>query len=890
VGISTPPEAVAGESRSIGSELRTRLRDPLVMAGIPVAAVMCLLRYFGLVAAIPYWAIVLVIFIAQAVSLLSAAAWLNRPYGWRLTAYVAANFGAIGIVAYSTGWGPILSLGFVFGAASTFEIAGSKATKRALFWTALYMALGQLAIWRGFAPSLIPQPRVDGLAVLCLAGVLLIIALIGRFTSVRELVEADLRHVARRFEALVKHASDIIIVVGEDGQVDYASPAFERILGRSREEFGARPAVELMHPDEVEAVGLALTDSDPEGGNKIELRLQHASGTWLWFESTVTNRSDDPDVRGIVANLHDITDSKLANEALREAHERFHSAFEHAPIGMAITDTDGVMIRGNPAFGRILGVRAEDLEGQHVESFTHPDDRELSRASMARIASGETDTYRIEKRYCHADGHDVWASLNVSCVRDHHGKAMYLIGQIEDVTESRALRERLAQAAIRDPLTSLPNRELFMDRLEASLRLAARQGTRVTVMFLDLDRFKLINDSLGHHVGDETLCAVAERLRSVLRESDTLARFGGDEFTVLCPEDHDEQGALKAAERLVKAMADPIVLPSGEIFISFSVGIALSSGDAVSGATLLRNADVAMYQAKDRGPSHIEIYREESESQVITRLRTANELHRALERDELELHYQPIVDLHTETLVGMEALVRWRHPTRGLLCPLEFIPLAEDSGLIVPLGAWVLNEACRQTARWIERIGESPDAARLNIAVNVSVLQLDEPGFPDVVAEALDCSGLVPDRLWLEITESVLMRDPDEAVAVLRELRDLGLHLEIDDFGTGYSSLSNLQRYPVENFKIDRSFVNGMDHDRERAAIVKAIIALGRSLGLSVIAEGVERTAEAVQLQSFGCYLAQGYLYGRPLPASALGYFPSADLGSWGAIVTPVAS
>jgi diguanylate cyclase (GGDEF)-like protein/PAS domain S-box-containing protein len=860
------------------------------MAGAPVAAIFCLLRYLGLIASIPYWSIILVVVIAQAISVLSAAAWLSRPFGSRLTVYVAGNLGAIGIVAYMTGWGPILSLGFVFGAASAFELAGSTATKRCLFWTAVSMCLGQLAIWTGIAPSLIPQPRVDGLAVLCLAGVLLIIALLGRTTASREVVEVDLRHVARRFEELVKHASDIIIVVGQDGRVDYASPAFERILGRSREEFGARLAVELIHPDDVAAMPGALVDWDPEGGRRLELRLQHADGSWRWFEATVTNRHDDPDVRGMVANLHDVTESKLANEALREASERFHSAFEHAPIGMVIADTDGLMIRANPAFGRILGIRAEDLGGQNVEAFTHPDDRELSRASMASIVAGETDTYRIEKRYCHADGHDVWASLNVSCVRDHQGKALYFIGQIEDVTESRALRERLAQAAIRDPLTSLPNRELFMDRLEASLRLAAREGTRVAVMFLDLDRFKLINDSLGHHVGDQTLCAVADRLRSVMRESDTLARFGGDEFTILCPDDHDEHRALQVAERLVNAMAEPIVLQSGEIFVSFSVGIALSSGDTVSGATLLRNADVAMYQAKDRGPSHVELYREERESQVITRLRTANELHRALEREELELHYQPIVDLHTETLVGMEALVRWRHPTRGLLSPLEFIPLAEDSGLIAPLGTWVLNEACRQTATWLERLGESFDAARMNISVNVSALQLAEPGFPDLVAQALDRSGLVPDRLWLEITESVLMRDPDETVSVLRELRDLGLHLEIDDFGTGYSSLSQLRRFPVESFKIDRSFVNGMDQDPERTAIVKAVIALGRSLGLSVIAEGVERTAEAAKLQALGCYLAQGYLYGRPLPASALGCLPATDLASWNTAATPVAS
>ena len=884
----SPIGAVDQGSQPFGSRLKAQVLDPVALAGPPVAAVLCLLRYGGLIAPIPYWVIVLVVLFAQAISLLAAAVWLNRPEGWRLTAYVGAVMGVIGVVAYSTGWGLILSLGFILGAASILETLGSKATKPALIWTVVYMGIGQLAISLGIAPSLIGQPRVDGLAALCLFGVVLTIALLGRSTSARERVESDLRHSARRFEALVRHASDIIIVVDEAGQLQYVSPAFERVLGKSREDFGARPAVDLMHPDD-----LARMRSRPSGdssnvdvGQRTELRLQHADGAWRWFEATLTDHRADPDIRGLVSNLHDITDRKHSEEALREAHERFQSAFENAPIGMAMADLDGVILRANPALGRILGRNAGDLRGQNIDAFTHADDRDVSNAEWARLVSGESKSYRIEKRYRHADGHDVWASVNVSGVRDHEGKLLYLIGQVEDVTESRALRERLAQAAIHDPLTSLPNRELFMDRLETSLRLASRDRRCVVVMFLDLDRFKLINDSLGHDVGDQILCAVADRLRSVMLAGDTLARFGGDEFTVLCPAVHDEKGALQVAERLVGAMADPIVLSSGELFVSLSVGMALSGGDTVSGAMLLRNADVAMYQATERGPAHIEIYREANESQVISRLRTSNELHRAIERNELELHYQPVVDLHTETLVGMEALVRWRHPTRGLLTPCEFIPLAEDSGLIAPVGAWVLNEACRQVAEWTARAKSDYDQARLNISVNVSALQLDEPGFPQLVAEAIETSGVLADRLWLEITESALMRDPDDAVLVLQTLRNLGLHLEIDDFGTGYSSLSYLQRLPVETLKIDRSFVDEMDRDAGSVAIVAAIIGLGKSLGLSVIAEGVERAAVAAKLKTLGCYLAQGYLYGAPLPASALGYFPADDLSSWQALLS----
>ena len=429
-----------------------------------------------------------------------------------------------------------------------------------------------------------------------------------------------------------------------------------------------------------------------------------------------------------------------------------------------------------------------------------------------------------------------------------------------------------------------------MDRVEVALRRATRAGHCVAVIFLDLDRFKLINDSLGHDVGDQVLCAVADRLSGVMRASDTLARFGGDEFTVLCDGVHSETDALDAAQRLVLAISQPLLLQSGEVFVSMSAGIALS-GVGESGAAMLRNADVAMYRAKERGPSHTEVYRVDDEQDVVSRLRTSNELHRALERDELELHYQPVVDLESERLVGMEALVRWRHPARGLLLPLEFIPLAEDGGLIVPLGAWVLREACRQATEWqISRTGNGQDETRLNISVNVSAVQLADPGFTRQMAEIIDDSGVDPDHLWLEITESALMRDADEAVRVLQALRELGVHLEIDDFGTGYSSLSRLQHFPVEALKIDRSFVEDLDQRADNAAIVRAIIGLGESLGLAIIAEGVERQSQVARLRVLGCQMAQGYLFGRPISAHDIGAFPTDDLSSWNQPAKSVAS
>ena len=572
---------------------------------------------------------------------------------------------------------------------------------------------------------------------------------------------------------------------------------------------------------------------------------------------------------------------RASEQALVDAEARFRSAFEQAPIGMGLATRDGRILRANRAFGQILGRSSEELAGVPIRDLTHPDDWEANAVQIRALFSGETDHYQMEKRYLHADGHVVWVSVTTSCVRDATGQPVYMIGQIEDITERREMRERLAHAAVHDQLTGLPNRVLFMDRLELSLRRSQRDGNAIALMFLDLDRFKLINDSLGHEVGDRLLQRVSQRLRGALRGSDTLARFGGDEFTVLC-EVKDLAEALEVADRLVTAMQQPLALSGNEMFVSVSIGVAVSADGSDSGAEMLRNADVAMYRAKALGASRIAVYREDDETGTIRRLRTSNELHRALERDELDVYYQPVVDLHNESLVGIEALVRWRHPSRGLLLPAEFIPLAEDSGLIVQLGAWVLDDACRQVADWSRRRSDvGADEFRLNLSINVSAQQVADPSFPARVASALDHSGLDPDRLWLEITESTLMGNTDVTMQALRDLRELGLHLEIDDFGTGYSSLSYLKQFPVETLKVDRSFVDELDHDSGDVAIVRAIIGLGDSLGMSVIAEGVEREAQAQQLKRLGCYLAQGYLFGAPLPASALEPFPTDDLGAW---------
>jgi diguanylate cyclase (GGDEF)-like protein/PAS domain S-box-containing protein len=865
--------------------LRSSALDRTLLSNPPVAAIFCLFRWLHLIAPEPYWLYIAVVVGGGATSVVSSVLWADSRRPWHPSAHIAANTAVIAVVAYSTGWGPILSIGFLFGAAAAIEQFGSRATRPSLIWTAVAVVLGQVAISLDLAPTLIHEPVVHGVAALGLLGALLVTGLLGRASAGRETVEVELRKSERRFKALVSNAADIIVVTDQAGMMQYVSPAFERILGRAADPYKDESMGTFVHPDDLSRIADEFPPllADPTRVMSTVLRGQDIHGRWRHFETTVTNHLDDPDVCGIVGNLHDITE-------LREAHERFRSAFEHAPIGMGMSDLEGRIIQTNAAYGKILGRPAEDLAGMTISDLTHPDDREWSSAELRDFVSGGSDTYQSEKRYVHSDGHAVWASLSISCVRDDERRPLYLIGQAEDITERRELRERLAYAAIHDPLTGLPNRELFMDRVEVALRRAARGKKAVAVIFLDLDRFKLINDSLGHDVGDQVLRAVADRLSGEMRTTDTLARFGGDEFTILCEDVDDEGDALEVTQRLVVAMSYPLALPGGEVFVSMSVGIALS-GSGESGAALLRNADVAMYRAKERGPSHSQVYEVDDEQNVVSRLRTSNELHRALERQELELHYQPVVDLHTQSLVGMEALVRWRHPTRGLLLPHEFIPLAEDSGLIVPVGAWVLKEACRQATEWKAiRTENGQDNARLNISVNVSAVQLADPGFPRQVAEAIQVSGIDPDQLWLEITESALMRDADDAVVVLQAFRELGLHVEIDDFGTGYSSLSYLQRFPVETLKIDRSFVEDLDQRSDNAAIVRAIIGLGDSLGLSIIAEGVERQSQVARLQVLGCHLAQGFLFGRPLPARALGTFPADDLSSWNRLAESAAS
>ncbi|HLX87020.1 MAG TPA: EAL domain-containing protein [Acidimicrobiales bacterium] len=718
---------------TFGRRFLTRLVDPANLTTIPVAAVFCLLRPVGLIAHIPYVTVVALLLAADLINTVAVAALPETPTGWRLTCRIGVEMAVIAAVVYGIGWGPLLAVGFVFGAADAMRASDSRAARQAVVFTVLFIGLGQLAIFLGLAPTLVRQPLVHGLGILGALGAVVTIKVIEWFAAAREAGEA-------RFSTLVQHASDIVVVVDSNRCFSWVSPSFTRSLGWSVQDFEKRPAGELLHPDDHQKLFLqAASNRDGMKLLRSEIRLRHADGSWRWFDATVTDHLSDPRVNGVVANLHDVTERRELEDELR--HQAFH-----------------------------------------------------------------------------------------------------------------------------DSLTGLANRALFTDRLEHALSRQLRSVGALAVLLVDLDDFKAINDSLGHGAGDALLTQASARLESLVRGSDTVARLGGDEFAILLEDPSEDDGPEQVADRIVAAFAEPIVVEDRPLALSASVGVALRS-PGTSADELVRNADVAMYVAKASGKGRSVSF--ESGMHVATqrRLELKNGLLEAINSgDQMELHYQPVVDLRTREAVGVEALLRWNHPRHGLVPPLDFLPLAEESGLIVPLGRWVLREAVTQLSAWR---AAHPELHGLTMSVNVSGRQLDEPRFVDEVRSALEDAQLDPALLVLEITESVLMRDRDDVVALLHELKGLGVGLAIDDFGTGYSSLGYLRSFPVDVLKVDRSFVSGITDQSRQAALAEAVLRMGATLELQTVAEGVELEEQAGQLEHLGCPLAQGFLFARPLPAPA---------------------
>ncbi|HEX5870242.1 MAG TPA: EAL domain-containing protein [Longimicrobium sp.] len=572
--------------------------------------------------------------------------------------------------------------------------------------------------------------------------------------------------------------------------------------------------------------------------------------------------------------LHAPPHAELPPNTLQQREEWFRAVFEGSALGIAVVDLEGHVMEANAAFQRMVGLPLDALRRIPFVTLGHPDERDHGASLYHRLVTGRLSSYQLELRYLRADGGTFPARLTTSLVRDDGGLPRFCVAMVDDLTqrtraeaERDGLEERLRHLALHDPLTGLPNRVLLAERMRAAVDgLAHEPGARCAVLFLDLDRFKNVNDSLGHGVGDELLRQVAGRLAACAGPADTVARFGGDEFIIFLPRAAGREHALAVADQVRKALEAPLELGSYQAYTTATIGIALADG-AGTPDELLRNADMAMYHAKAVG-SVLAVFDGAMHHAVMERLGLETDLRAALAREELQLAFQPIVALATGAVVGAEALVRWDHPLHGHVSPQRFVSLAEDTGLIGALGAWVMGEAARQLAAWR---AELPGAAGLEVSVNVSPRQLRDPGLVEAVASTLGEHGLPPAALKLELTESSLVEDPVTAAGVLRALKRREVQVYLDDFGTGYSSLSSLHRLPLDALKIDRSFVSEMDGSStgayRGAEIVRTIVAMARSLGVRVVAEGVETREQLAALRALGCDYAQGFLISPPLPA-----------------------
>jgi len=679
----------------------------------------------------------------------------------------------------------------------------------------------------------------------------------------RKEAEAAVRANGERLEALLQHVSEAIAIQEADGTVRYISGAVETITGYRPEEVVVPHDTAWVHPadraryERFTRELATTTDTDPT----LEFRYRHADGSWRVMEMIGNNQLANPAIAGIVTTSRDIT-SRVQAEAVQRELATIVTSSQDAIAG---TSLDGMITSWNRGAEVLYGYSAAEVLGQSITCIMPPERAYDFPSLRQRIRQGETitdyDTVRLTKT-----GQRIDVALTLSARTDERGQIIGFSTIARDIRERKRLEDELLHQAVHDNLTGLPNRTLFQDRLTQALARTTRQAGLVAILFLDLDNFKVINDSLGHAAGDQVLVTMATRLATCLRPGDTAARLGGDEFTLLLEDLTDPQEAGSVAQRLLTALQAPMLIGNQELLISASIGVVIANGTDGQAAEMLRRADVAMYHAKHQGKGRVAPYEPLLEAQTWERMRLEQDLRWALERDEFHLVYQPIMEVAGARLFAVEALLRWEHPERGTMAPADFIPLAEETGLILPLGRWVLETACWQARQWQDEMGTR--APRL-LNVNLSVRQLRDPELVAMISTALTRTDLLPERLVLEITESALM--DAYTLGTLHALRSLGVRLGIDDFGTGYSSLSYLQKLPVDFVKIDHSFIDGLGQEADDTIITSGIIGLAHALRLSVIAEGVETLDQLIQLQTLGCNFAQGYYIARPLPGPALG-------------------
>ncbi len=660
-------------------------------------------------------------------------------------------------------------------------------------------------------------------------------------------------------------ATDMLCIAGRDGRIERVNPAFERVLGYGEAELAGRPLFDLFHPEDALAATVEFTKLG-QGLPMVDFaaRCRVKDGGYRSLSWTLMPVGDRAQAVG-----RDLTERRSVEEQLRLAS----TVFETASEAIIVTDPSQRIQKVNHAFTIITGYREEDVVGQTpriLSSGRHePGFYEAMSAMLSTTGHWQGEVWNRRKN---GELYVEW--LNFAAVRDAGGRIVNFVGVFSDITRRKQDEERIRYQANYDALTQLPNRWLFQARLTQAIERCRLSGNKLALLYANVNQFKFVNDSLGHRAGDELLKELARRLLGIVRHGDTVARLGGDEFAVIAEDFRDDEPMELLPERLLRSIADPVRLESGELVVGASVGVALYPNDGTDGETLARNAATAMRHAKEQRASAFRFFDGGMETRALERLKLETRLRRALEKGEFEVHYQPQIDISTRGLIGAEALIRWTDPELGSVSPGIFIPVAESSGLIVGIGQWVLREVCRQIVVWQAAGFQVP-----RIAVNLSFLQFRRPDFLDTVKSILAEAGIKGDQLEFELTESIVMHDADKAIAILTRLRELGIELAIDDFGTGYSSLNRLKRMPIQTLKIDRCFISDVTKSVDDATIVQAILSMAHSLNLKVVAEGVETEAQLAFLAGKRCDSAQGFLLSRPLASDRFAAF----MTDWGA-------
>ena len=609
----------------------------------------------------------------------------------------------------------------------------------------------------------------------------------------------------------------------------------------------------------------------------IETQLQADGRTATVTTNKVSLRNADGEIVGVLGTFADITERRRADAAMRENEYKLRTLLKSMREGIMQVDQADNIIFLNDCFCDMVGYSSEELMETDWRNLLFDDEGALLvKQANERRKRNVSDSYELCLRK--KSGEPLWVIVGGAPILDSEGIVTGSMGVFTDITKRKKAEQQLLYDAFHDGLTGLANRALFIDHLQKTIERTKRdQNELFAVLFLDFDRFKVINDSLGHAEGDSLLKQIARRLESTLRTGDVVARLGGDEFTILLNKLAEPSVASRVAERIQESLQNPFQIGGGAIGISASIGIALNTTAHASADDMLRDADIAMYRAKARGKAQHQVFDPAMHEHAARQFQLEIEMRQALEREEFLLHYQPIIDLETHKIIGFESLVRWQHPTRGMIPPFEFIGAAEENNLILPLGKWVLHESCRQMRKWHEA---NPAAAHLSISVNLSSKQFLQPNLAERIAETLENTNLNPSCLKLEITESHIMDSTEKTVQAMSKLRSIGVELSLDDFGTGYSSLSYLHRLPVTNVKIDRSFINRMIESEENSEIVLTIIKLAKNLKMKVVAEGIETGQQIEQLKKLNCEFGQGYFFAKPLEAAAAEKFFSENLSA----------